>query len=122
MGFMAVASVFPMAYRGSTLSANHVAAMQVAEGVLDRLQATPYGLAIPVSVVAPVTVRTTVEDAENDTTFTPSVTFARGGATADPNAQSDVATVTVTWREGTGARGAGVTKSVVVDGGVCRDL
>jgi len=118
VGFVAVASMYPSAYRGATLNANHVAALEMAGEVLARVRATPYGSPLAPDVLAPETLNMMIENVDAPITFTKTVTFARGGATANKLAVSDVATVTVTWTEGTAVGSAGVQKQLVVVGGV----
>lgn len=118
VGFVAVASMYPTAYRGATLNANHVAALEIANGVLNRIRSTPYGTTLAPDILAPESLNTMIENVDAPVTFTKTVKFARGGATAYKFAVSDVATVTVSWNEGTGPGSAGRAKSISVVGGV----
>ena len=120
VGFLAVASVYPLAYRGAVLDATHVAALQVAGATLADVRGLPYGTPLPASVTAPLQVDGITDGVPTPVTFVREVRFARGGAIANPNALSDVAAVTVSWEEGTAAGSAGRTKSVTVTGGVTR--
>lgn len=120
VGFVAVASVFPLAYRGAVLDANHVTALQCASEVLAGVRNTPYGSVPPARVTQPMTVSTIVEGVARKTDFLPIVTFARGGQSAQIQAACDVAIVTVRWTEGTGGSTPAVDKSVEVRGGVFR--
>lgn len=121
VGFVAVASVYPLAFRGATLDANHVAAMQLASSTLSQIRALPYGATpAPGGTLSPVTRQTSNEDSTTQVTFNRTVTFERGGAAASAQTAGDVARVTVTWIEGTGASGEATQKSVSVTGGVSR--
>lgn len=120
VGFLAVASVYPLAYRGAVLDATHVAALQVASGTLAEVRTLPYGAPVPATMIDPLPIDGISEGVRTTTTFTREVHFTRGGTTADPGALSDVASVTVRWDEGTLAGGGAVHKSVTVTGGVCR--
>lgn len=120
VGFLAVASMYPTAYRGATLDLNHTMALQLASATLANVRAVPYGTAIPATALTPLNKEATNESSQTYVTMTRTVTFVRGGATADANAISDVAVVTVTWTEGTGAGSAGVQKQIVLRGGVTR--
>jgi prepilin-type N-terminal cleavage/methylation domain-containing protein len=121
IGFVAVASLYPMAYRGATVSANHVAAMEIASGLLAHIRSSPYGNPVGSPFIDPESLTVVIEDAPTVVTFKKSITFARGGTHADLSANADVATVTVTWTEGTGPASEGISKRVTLTGGVCRE-
>lgn len=120
VGFLAVASVYPLAYRGAVLDATHVAALQVASATLAEVRTLPYGTPVPASMTDPLPVDGISEGVRTTTVFTREVHFARGGTGANPGALSDVASVTVRWDEGTWAGGGAVHKFLTISGGVCR--
>lgn len=121
VGFVAVASIYPMAHRGASVNANHVAAMQIASGVLAHIRSAPYGSTVSETCLSPETLVMVIEGTPGAVTFSKEVTFQRGGSTADTNAVADVASVTVTWTEGTKASSEGIRKSITVTGGVFRE-
>lgn len=137
IGFMAVASTYPLSYRSAAVSTNHVLAMQVASGMLETVRDNPYGTTpslqpVTLSMVVgasgstgatvPVVTTSASPSATPSTvTFYPSVKFARGGSVPNPNAMSDVCTVTVTWNEPTGRGASLLQKSVSVTGGITRE-
>lgn len=121
VGFVAVASLYPMAYRGASVNANHVAGLEVASAVLSHIRSSAYGSPPAGQYLGDETLQMVVENDVVNVTYKKSVKFARGGTHADVNANADVAIVTVTWVEGTGPASEGITKSVVVTGGVCRE-
>lgn len=117
-GFLAVVSVFSMGRRAAAADRNHALGLQVAANVLARIRAHPYGSPLAPGVLGDVTVRDEVEGVPVDVTFAVSATFASGGCVGMSQQGTDVATVTVRWRDGTGAGGAGRTREVSLAGGV----
>lgn len=116
-GFLTVLSMYGMSHRGASLDRNHLYALSVARGVLEEIRAHPYGTSLDPAVLADVHLQGTVEGEPIDVVFHKAVRFATQAAIGLSSSDTDVATVTVTWRD-TRSGGGGRTAAVQVSGGV----
>ena len=110
MAFLVFMSVFSSASRATIQSRDRTAAILLANSLMDEMEAHPYGAPAPKSwslqVDRPVGVW--VEGRKTTMDYHKRVEFENGSFIGSVAGDSDVATITISWREASGAPQNGV--------------
>ena len=121
MAFAVFMSVFSSSSRASVQSRNRVAAILLANTLMDELEAHPYGTVRPKSwdVEVDQPLHIWVEGNREEMDFHKKIDFETKGATGESDNAQDMATITISWRENMGEKQTPVvkpddTKSLVV--------
>lgn len=110
MAFLVFMSVFSSASRQTIQSRDRTAAILLANSLMDELEAHPYGAPAPQSWSNPVDrpVAVWVQGKRTTMDFHKKVEFENGSFVGSVAGDSDVATITINWREASGAPQSGV--------------
>jgi len=103
-------SVFSSSSQHSVQSRNRTVATMLANTMMDEIAAHPYGSPRPKSWTAAVDrpVQAWVEGNPQEMDFHKKIEFQNGSFVGDAAGDTDLATVTISWREGVGVPQAGV--------------
>lgn len=112
--FMCFLSVFQSSYQHNQQTRNRMVATILAHSLLEEVEAHPYGYAAPPtwgSDVQDRPARVWIEGRQVEMTFNKTFTYLNGSFVGKPGAKddSDVVTITITWRE------AGLADQVATD-------
>jgi hypothetical protein len=110
MAFMVFMTVFSSSSRLTIQSRDRTAAIMLCNSLMDELEAHPWGAPAPKSWSLPVQqpVGVWVEGRHTQMVFHAKVEFENGSAVGLVDGDQDVATITISWREGTGTKQPGV--------------
>ncbi|MEW6278185.1 MAG: hypothetical protein AB1758_06155 [Candidatus Eremiobacterota bacterium] len=103
-GFFTLLSVFRANYQKANQSRNRTVACSVLQSLLDEVEEHPYGLPAPASwsVVDEQPATLWIEGRAQDMTYHKQIAFENGGFVGKSSNQTDVVTITLSWREGLG--------------------
>jgi prepilin-type N-terminal cleavage/methylation domain-containing protein len=135
VGIFAVVKINPAGYRSAELSKNHLTALRLARSVIDEVRSRPFGASvsdlqgktylargIPTDPSSGERVETDPSQPgsprKSEQTFTLSDVAV---SSASSSAQTGVVSVTVRWTEGTDDHSTGATKTISLQGGLCRE-
>jgi hypothetical protein len=120
MGFLAVASCYPLSYREATFDKNRIEALSLAHDILNQVRSIPYGQQMSSKLTTPVSQTDIIEGRTQKVVFYPSIAFLRGSdhSREDTSHSTDICVVTVQWQEsGYGAPGNGGSPMPTSGGG-----
>lgn len=103
-------SVFSSSSQHALQSRNRTVATLLAHSLMDEMEAHPYGSAPPKSWETAVDrpVKAWVEGNPQEMSFHKKITYQNGSFVGTAAGDSDVATITISWREGVGTAQTGV--------------
>lgn len=103
-------SVFSSSSQHALQSRNRTVAIMLAHNIMDEIEAHPYGSAPPKSWLTDVDrpVKGWVEGNRQEMDFHKALTYSNGSFVGQGAGDSDVVTITISWREGVGVAQPGV--------------
>lgn len=118
IGFLAIAKINPMSYRGATLSREHLTAIRIARNVIEQVRSRPFGSDVS-DLKGPQEMKG--ELVEGNAFTQPFKVESVNTTIALPTSTCGTVSVTVSWREGTATGSAGIDKKVTLTGGLSRE-
>lgn len=103
-GFMTLITVFRANYKSSNQSRNRTVACGIMQTLMDEIEAHPYGLPAPPSwsTVEETPAQLWIEGRPQEMIYHKKIEFQNGGFVGTSANQTDMVTITLSWREGMG--------------------
>ncbi len=109
-GFLILFNVFTLSMRSATASRNLTVAEIIADSTLEEIQAHKYGDKEPYSWSQPIIIASVIQGHRSNIEFNRKIEYDNGSFIGDTDGEYDKITITISWVEGSGLGGSGVTK------------
>jgi prepilin-type N-terminal cleavage/methylation domain-containing protein len=110
-GLLILFTVFTMTVRDATTNRNWMVAELIADSILEEIQDHEYGSPMPPSWNQPQKLTAIIQGRSVVTTYERKITCLNGSFIGQTNGDYDQIEVVISWTEGSGPEGSGVTKS-----------
>lgn len=113
-GFLVLFTVFQLHVLHATQSRNRIVAEIIADSLVEEMRAHYYGQTAPRSWTDPVKIIAVINGFRIDTIYQKQIQYGNGSFTdQNVNQDTDTATITISWVEGTKIYGRGIQRKYV---------